>query len=72
MGTGWGWEEFEKESWAFKVIVPAVTLQELGADAEQHNRLALEKRIEAGGEVKTSDIAKVRLYRGHDLAGKSC
>ncbi|KAM0752020.1 hypothetical protein T439DRAFT_324111 [Meredithblackwellia eburnea MCA 4105] len=39
-GEGWGWEEFEMESWAFK-----------------HDRLAIEKRIEAGGAVKTSDIA---------------
>lgn len=42
MGSGWGWEEFEKEGWSFK-----------------HNRLALEKRIESGGAVKTSDIAKI-------------
>jgi len=40
MGTGWGWEEFEKESWAFK-----------------HDRLTIERRIDAGGTVKTSDIS---------------
>ena len=40
MGTGWGWEEFEKESWAFK-----------------HDRLTIERRLEAGGAVKTSDIS---------------
>ncbi|KAK4701989.1 hypothetical protein P7C70_g4237, partial [Phenoliferia sp. Uapishka_3] len=40
MGEGWGWEAFEKESWAFK-----------------HDRLGIEKRVNAGGVVKTSDIA---------------
>ena len=35
-----GYEQFEKESWAFK-----------------HDRLAIEKRVDKGGQVKTADIA---------------
>jgi len=37
-----GYEDFEKESYAFK-----------------HDRMAIEKRVEGGGEVKTSDIAHI-------------
>ncbi|KAK9895349.1 hypothetical protein P389DRAFT_205468 [Cystobasidium minutum MCA 4210] len=37
-----GYEEFEKESYAFK-----------------HDRIGVEKRVENGGEVKTSDVAHV-------------
>ncbi|GAA5939236.1 uncharacterized protein JCM15063_004463 [Sporobolomyces koalae] len=42
MGAEWGWDIFEKESWAFK-----------------HDRLEVAKRVENGGQVKTSDIARL-------------
>ncbi|CAD6571451.1 MAG: hypothetical protein CYPHOPRED_004441 [Cyphobasidiales sp. Tagirdzhanova-0007] len=37
-----GYQDFEKESFAFK-----------------HDRLAIQKRVEGGGEVKTSDVAHI-------------
>lgn len=64
MGKEWGWDEFEIESWAFKVC-PTCDLSLLESSSDripskiQHDRAEVVKRVENGGEVKTSDIARL-------------
>lgn len=59
-----GYEDFEKESYAFKVggvpVMPVKALKyTLTKAVVQHDRLGVEKRVENGGEVKTSDVAHI-------------
>lgn len=57
-GETYGWEVFETESWRFKVSARHSFLFEMAlTNPSQHDRLGIQKRVDGGGEVQTSDIA---------------
>ena len=63
-----GYEEFEKQTWGFKVRIHELGFEDQSLRLDQHDRLSVERRLSNAAEgqgnsplsdIKTSDIARL-------------